>query len=313
MATPRFSRTRARAVFPRIVTELLGFSADDPGAQAFARANINSVLDLMDLEDDDVENLEFNASTDPDNPDIRGLDRGTMQLVRLVRSYLRLIVLRDGSPTNVAWETLEADDFDEYRMTRSVPGAQLPAATTSTTTTTRPSYTPVQTFKRNMKLDPSAFPTLKDDRYHDAWHRSVQNNARSQFVDNVIDPTYVPPTAEDGDLFDAQQKYMYSVFDKTVLTDRGKEIVRKYQATYDAQKVYKELHDYHHASTLARMSSSTLLTYITSASYPWRWFVERYQRQLHHQLDRQGSTVRQAEPQRYVFRCCQEDPLGERC
>ena len=58
---------------------------------------------------------------------------------------------------------------------------------------------------------------------------------------------------------------MFVVFDKTLLTDKGRALVRRYQKTYNAQQIYKELLDYAMQSTKASMDASTLLSYITSA------------------------------------------------
>ena len=263
------SRARASLVFPRIVTEVLGFGPDSPGAKALQRRNITSVIDLADVDDTEIDNMEYDASNDPAVPDIVELPRGTKQILRIFRSYMYYMANREGGSGSVDWENLSEEQFNEYRLHQrlaNVPGATPAQAVSHAATGTTPNrHSPVDTFKRNMKLDPSAYPILKDDKHHDTWHRSIRNTSRSQFTENVLDDAYVPNTPEDALLFDAQQKYMYSVFDKTILTDRGKEIVRKYETTYDAQKVYKELYDHHHASTLARMTSSNLLAYITTA------------------------------------------------
>ena len=108
------------------------------------------------------------------------------------------------------------------------------------------------------------FPILKDEKFNDTWHRSFTNQARTQDVLEVLDHTYTPATPEDIDLFDQKKHYLYTVLENTVLTDRGKAIVRQHEATYDAQKVYKALLDHHLTSTKAMMDSSTILSYITS-------------------------------------------------
>jgi hypothetical protein len=67
------------------------------------------------------------------------------------------------------------------------------------------------------------------------------------------------------ELFVEKQKFMYAVFEKTLLTDKGKALVRYYGPTFDAQKVYRDLSTYARSSTMASMEASNLLTYITSA------------------------------------------------
>ena len=48
-------------------------------------------------------------------------------------------------------------------------------------------------------------------------------------------------------------------------TAKGKAIIRKQESTFDAQKAYVELQEYHLNSTKASLSSVKILGYITSA------------------------------------------------
>ena len=59
---------------------------------------------------------------------------------------------------------------------------------------------------------------------------------------------------------------MYVVFEKTLLTDKGKALVRQHQHSFDAQRIYKELSVYATQSTKASMNASSLLLYITSTN-----------------------------------------------
>ncbi len=59
---------------------------------------------------------------------------------------------------------------------------------------------------------------------------------------------------------------MYAVFEKTLLTDKGKVLVRAHQKTFDAQLIYKELQHYTLLSTKASMDASALLAYITTSN-----------------------------------------------
>ena len=61
-------------------------------------------------------------------------------------------------------------------------------------------------------------------------------NGASAECEQVLDPDYTPRNAE-KDLFEAKQIFMFCVFDKHLLTDMGKTIIRKYVHTTDAQSV----------------------------------------------------------------------------
>ena len=143
----------------------------------------------------------------------------------------------------------------------------------------KPRYSPAELFRRSIKVDASLFPVLKDEKQHDSWHRSFSNQAAAQHLSNVLDPDYAPTLPEDYELFELHQKFMYAVLDKTVQTDNGKEIVRKYHCSRDAQSVYKELLTLHTSSTKAEMSAGDLLTYITTTSIgdgKWKGSTESY-------------------------------------
>jgi hypothetical protein len=42
-------------------------------------------------------------------------------------------------------------------------------------------------------------------------------------------------------LFEEKQKYMYTAFERTLLSDKGKALVREHTIDYDAQTVFKDL------------------------------------------------------------------------
>ena len=90
--------------------------------------------------------------------------------------------------------------------------------------------------------------------------------ARAQDLDDVLSISYVPTTKEEILLFNEKKQFMYAVFEKTLLTDKGKALVRAHQSSYDAQTIYKELLDYALTSTKATMDATALLSYITMAN-----------------------------------------------
>jgi hypothetical protein len=79
----------------------------------------------------------------------------------------------------------------------------------------------------------------------------------------VLDSNYMPNDPIDFAPFSEKQKFMYAVFEKHLLSDKGKALVRTYHKNADAQSVYRDLRDYGISFTKALMSSRDLLTYIT--------------------------------------------------
>ena len=98
-------------------------------------------------------------------------------------------------------------------------------------------------FRKGIKREENAYPTLKDERYFDSFGIRLYITAKLHECEEVFDPEDTPTNAE-KDLFEAKQVIMFSVFDKHLLTDMGKTIIRKYVHTTDAQSVGKDFQDH---------------------------------------------------------------------
>ena len=99
-------------------------------------------------------------------------------------------------------------------------------------------------FKKGIKREIAAYPSLKHERYFDSFSRSLFIVAQSHECSDVLEPTYTPGNEpEQRELFEAKQTFMFSVFNANLLTNMGKTIVRKYLHTTDAQAVWQELSD----------------------------------------------------------------------
>jgi hypothetical protein len=77
-------------------------------------------------------------------------------------------------------------------------------------------------FKIGNKLDPSVYPTLKDELWIGNWHCSFANQARAQDFDEVLNPAYLPTTSAEYYLFQEKQKYLYAILKSKVETAKGK-------------------------------------------------------------------------------------------
>jgi hypothetical protein len=62
-----------------------------------------------------------------------------------------------------------------------------------------------------------------------------------------------------------KQEFIYTVFKQMLETDMGKASVRCHESDFNAQTIYKSLHEYSLQSTKASLDTSKILAYITSA------------------------------------------------
>jgi hypothetical protein len=262
------TRSEAKVAFDHVLDNVLGRADGTPLKSALNGENITDIFQLCTLTDAVIDEMEYmDANISPLPIKVRLGDK------MLLKIFLKFISMRhnDGSPIGDDWTQITQDEFDSFRidpkyhaLSPSQTLSSLPAGS-GTRSSTSHLLNPVELFRRGIKRDATLFPTLKDDKYHDIWHRSFNTQATAQAVSEVLDKNYVPTTVDDIALFQEKQKYVYAVLESKVMTDRGKAIIRDHEHDFDAQKAYQKIKDYHLQSTKAKMESSVILSYVTSA------------------------------------------------
>ena len=87
----------------------------------------------------------------------------------------------------------------------------------------------------------------------------------AQDVDDVLKVNHNPTSEEEKELFKENQKFMCSIFERTLQTDQGKVLVWQYESTYNSQAIYEYLSEYCEEHAKAALDSSSLLACITTA------------------------------------------------
>ena len=117
-------------------------------------------------------------------------------------------------------------------------------------------------FKKDIKREIAAYPSLKDERYFDGFKRSLLIVAKTHECNEVLDLNYTPGSEnEEQELFEAKQTFMFCVFNKN---DMGKTIVRRHLANTDAQSVWKELSEHMRTSSKGASEKRRLTQYVTN-------------------------------------------------
>ena len=120
-------------------------------------------------------------------------------------------------------------------------------------------------FKKGIKREVAAYPSLKDERYFDGFKRSLFIVAKTHECSEVHDPNYsLGSEPEEKGLFEAKQTFMFSVFNANLQTDMGKTIVRRHLASTDAQAVWKELGEHMRTSSKEASEKRRLTQYVTN-------------------------------------------------
>ena len=68
-------------------------------------------------------------------------------------------------------------------------------------------------FKKGIKREIAAYPSLKDERYFDGFKRSLLIVAKTHECNDILDPTYNPVSEPEAqELFETKQTFRFSVF-----------------------------------------------------------------------------------------------------
>ena len=120
-------------------------------------------------------------------------------------------------------------------------------------------------FKKGIKREIAAYPSLKDERYFDGFKRSLFIVPKTHECNEDLDPNYIPGSEpEEKEIFEAKQTFMFSVFNANLQTDMGKTIVRRHLANTDAQAVWKELSEHMRTSSKGASEKRRLTQYVTN-------------------------------------------------
>ena len=249
-----------------VLRTILLFPDNGEVEKALVDTGYTTQPDVLAASNDDLEDLSI-ATPDDTTRKLQKPEKGKLQ------AFQSYVIWRgiNGKPIlEDEWQTLDGAEYDHYRISPdfiSLCMGLKPSITPSGTSAHPSGPNLVNEFRRGIKRDMTLFLTLKDDKAWDGWRRATVAQARAQIVEEILDHNYAPSTKDEQALFDEKQKYMYAVFERTLLTDIGKSIVCKYAEKGDAQNVFHELSEYYEKSTKAAMYSGELLTYITSAKF----------------------------------------------
>jgi hypothetical protein len=133
-------------------------------------------------------------------------------------------------------------------------------------------------WKKGIQRDPTAYSTFTNDKQWENWNRGFVVSTNAQMLPNVLDPTYTPLIGSvDETTFKLEQIYMYDVLNKTVLTNKGKEILRAHHVDRNAQKAYADLCNHYATLTAAVIDAIDTYKYIITAKIEdWRGDTEKF-------------------------------------
>ena len=200
----------------RLIEVILEHKLDGPIDRALLTTITDrDIRDVINLKGSQIDTLTYKHG---DDEKLTPLATGYKNLITMVKSfywYSESI----SKPIEPDWSNVGCDEFEEYRMKiycpdaphQSATGAKIPSAhlPTSTFTNRENKGSLVDQFMKGIKRDASIFPVLKEEKQFDDWHGDFITITESQGLEEVLDDSYIPKTAENVELFNTKQMFMY--------------------------------------------------------------------------------------------------------
>ena len=277
--------TRVSTQWEHSLTNLLGHDpTSEPGIalrQWVHFEGVENILDLLSWEEDELKTMPAQQvfSLDDHGQGSYLRTNQTKQICGLI-TYMKHVFsayMSEGVRTD-PFHPFSPEEWNHQTSTmmRTFLVQHLPTPIGSEPVTSGPipsskptAYSPaaleLMSFKKGIKREITAYPSLKDERYFDGFKRSLFIVAKTHECSDVLDPNYTPGSEpEEQELFEAKQTFMFSVFNTNLQTDMGKTIVRRHLASTDAQAVWKELSEHMKTSSKGASEKRRLTQYVTN-------------------------------------------------
>ena len=190
---------------------------------------------------------------------------------------------------------IDPQDYDEWRTTPPEEEVHFqtpsklgsPATPRSmATSVASESYITLSNFKKGIKMDTSAYPIFKNERYYNTFIRHFKATAKAQGLNSLMDPNFTPGSDEyEQQRFQDQQDFLYSVLISSLKTDFSEALVKDHEG--DAQLIIELLHEHHTGnSQYSRSEINKITKYLTNIKLDDTWrgtnesFLMHYNDQL---------------------------------
>ena len=256
------------------VMSILEVEPEENALKLFMALTQNGKRSIITISNEDRKTLKDLKATDADNNTLALDDWEVSEIINISRYTA---CLREEKGEDFRLKDIDASLFEDFKLSptrtkfQCAQGDITRTPPSSLTSSHSPnlqhnrSHAPAESFKKGVKRDSTMHNTFKDGKQWDTWRRHLRATAMAQDVDDVLNKDYAPTTPEDADLFQEKKKFMYSVFERTLLTDQGKALVRQHESAYDSQITHKHLSACYEENVKAALDSSSLLAYITTA------------------------------------------------
>jgi hypothetical protein len=242
-----------------ILTEILDASSSHlPYCSFFDKCGVTQAYEIISLSENDFETTTFFTSPEPVTDETVPV---ATTLNKVQRNKLSKII---------SWFNHQGDDVSDetwYALTANTLRYWKPAVSKAPTipdTVSRTTESPSSKFRKGIKNHPVTYAKFHEDRFWTNWDTNIRIMLRVQGAPNVLNSKDVPITEAEIEVFTDQQTYVFGIFNETVLTTQGRDIIKRHSDALDAQAVYCDLVAVYSHGINAKLSASNLSAKLTN-------------------------------------------------
>ena len=263
----RLSAADKAAVYTHVVHDILKFATDGDMDKALKEQKYNEDPKLLfNFTETELDAIEYKASDGTP----RAPPQAHISKLRIFRNFVKYEHSQNPNfkPRDILNKS--GDNFDSFTVginaTYFINTNPPPISSAGTKT-----YTVEELWEKGIKRSRDTFPILKNDDYFENWQIEFEAEARTQFMQDVLDPNYKPVKLEDVTKFHHRKVFMYDVFVLVLKTVTSKPLVTTYKTSKDGQQLYMDLLEVYERSTKGKIKASELLTYVTTTKLDSSW------------------------------------------
>ena len=121
-------------------------------------------------------------------------------------------------------------------------------------------------FSKSIKRSVEDYEEFKNEATWDRWNSNFKVTLINHDCKDMINPNYTPPNEfiepQKYELYIKKQAFLYSVFQKKLLTDFGRSLVRQHREDMNARQLYFSLEAHMKNSSVSRITSQKLMSFV---------------------------------------------------
>ena len=187
-------------------------NANFPIRQFVDQNEIDSLYTLAALPQDAILNMTFqyyapDRADEDGSPPFTPMRKGNAYLLLNLKKWVTSLVQHARAANEELsdryWMSLNRTEFNRFLLDDTFYGPTVKEESSQfgSSTYNKPKSSSWEEFNKGIKRDKTQYTKLSKDEDHDNWHQSFCGTALTHQLDHILDPTYVPFSKADKELF----------------------------------------------------------------------------------------------------------------